>query len=730
MHCRSGKVALESLGLACAEAEARLHHIAFQIGWSSPLRIKSLRVKNFRAIREVHLTDLSDAVVIAGPNGCGKSSIFDAIRLLKSAYGQYHQSEYGQWFSEFNINIRDLRADTERILFDPKKPLHVLAEFQLSEEEKEFLRDNAADVYRNLTWSRLLRRKANMGDNAIADPTTKKADGEIIEGQAQELSSVLMESLDLDTQKAELTMQPRDSPVVVGSPVLELMFSVYRPDDLGVIDYQAPTRVFDRENLGNLSLRIQDASNKYAQNALYNTKNKYTGVKTEMAQSYVMEMLAERAGVEFDTKNTLKETLDELFANFFPGKTFVGATPTVDGALEFPVELANGRRHDINELSSGEKEVLLGYLRLRNTAPKNSIVLLDEPELHLNPRLSRSLPRFYERYIGRINRNQICMLTHSDSILREAVQEPTYSVFHMRPADQVKDGENQIDRVEVGQDVENAILSLVGDLASYSPRSKVVLLEGEDSEVDARIVSQLFPDFVERVNLVSMGSKRTVSRAHDVLEQAAEGGKLDARFFSVVDRDFGGDIAIDEARRFSWDRYHIENYLLEPEFIRLALNEITLGEVDLTNEETMRQLKSAAALTIEETVRIRLQQELNSKLVGAISLGFDKGKLPMNAGFTQAIENSLHRMTEAASGLTKNRIDEMEKAEVQKLRTALNDETWATEFRGRNVLKQFVARQGGALNYEQLRNLVIARMREAEYQPTGMKDVIDAITAS
>ena len=40
------------------------------------MKIVSLIVENFRAIDRVELTDLQDMVVIAGPNGCGKSCEF------------------------------------------------------------------------------------------------------------------------------------------------------------------------------------------------------------------------------------------------------------------------------------------------------------------------------------------------------------------------------------------------------------------------------------------------------------------------------------------------------------------------------------------------------------------------------------------------------------------------------------------------------------------------------
>ena len=99
------------------------------------------------------------------------------------------------------------------------------------------------------------------------------------------------------------------------------------------------------------------------------------------------------------------------------------------------------------------------------------------------------------------------MVTHSDAILREAVNEPAYDVFHMQPGVSASFDTNQIDHVQVGAEIENAVISLSGDLASYNPRSKIVMVEGEGAEFDARVISQLFPEFVERVNMISLGQK-------------------------------------------------------------------------------------------------------------------------------------------------------------------------------------------------------------------------------
>ena len=41
--------------------------------------IRSVEIKNFRGIQDGKLEDLTPLVILVGPNGCGKSTILDAL---------------------------------------------------------------------------------------------------------------------------------------------------------------------------------------------------------------------------------------------------------------------------------------------------------------------------------------------------------------------------------------------------------------------------------------------------------------------------------------------------------------------------------------------------------------------------------------------------------------------------------------------------------------------------
>lgn len=694
------------------------------------MRLSSLTVDNFRALTRLELRELSSAVVLAGPNGCGKSCVLDAIRILKSAYGSYEQDEWSMWLGEFQISANRDAGELRSLLQDKAVPLKVVAEFVVNDAERAFLKGDAASLLEELFWRQVdPSRTRGGGQRALA--ATQRAHQEQLESVLADWMPKLMVQLEAPSLHAALQIDPDGSTHVTECRLLELIFSTYLPQQLGVIDYHGPNRTYNRQRLNSVNLTIDASETQQRQHALYNSANKYANLKTEMTSTYIRHLLAEKANPKSSDEDLLTSTLKELFATFFPGKEFLGPQPTLDGRLTFLVRLITGGEHDIDDLSSGEKEVVYGYLRLHSSAPRNSMIMIDEPELHLNPRLVSGLAAFYYRHLGARLGNQLWLVSHSDTLIREAVSHPNFSVFHVQPPGD-RHGESQATAVKAKGELERVVLALVGDLAAYRPGAKVVVFEStEDAAFDVRLTCTLFPDFEQHINAISAGNKRRVSDLYELLEQARTEGHIDARFFAISDAD--DDVAqIGPTTRFRWDVYHIENYLLHPKFILDALRAVGVTEDVVQSEErVLNELKSCAAETISDLVAHKLRVHANRSLVSSFDLGFDPTRTDTALALSEAIARSHARIQERVAGeLTYTVLLDVQRQYERVCRDALVDDLWLTKFRGRDVLRRFAGRHTKGMQYEYLRDLVINKMAEAGYQPIGMGRVLSAILAA
>lgn len=693
------------------------------------MKIQSLKISNFRGIREVVLQDLGSMVIIAGQNGSGKSCLFDAIRLLKSVYGGYQQNEWQQWMGEFQITLSNRSSDFEPMFNDRSKELRISCGFQFSEEEKLFIKQNAVDLLREAVWRTLVPEAYQWGGLRMAAFAAQFREREPeVAQRVNDMLPLLEHELNAEAVKAEFFIEPRGVPHIADSVLLSSTFSTFRPKEIGVIDFHGAQRHYGRELVQGINLNLEVAEQQRSQSALYNYGNKYNNVKGEMAASYVKEILSEQAGVPRASQSSLTNTLQELFATFFPEKKFLGPQPTVDGRLSFPVRIGDDSHHDLDELSAGEKEILYGYLRIRNSAPRHSIILLDEPELHLNPRLIRGLPEFYRKNLGEALSNQMWLVTHSDALLREVVGRRGYDVFHMLPCASTPLGESQLRPLSANADLDLALVDLVGDLAAFRPGGKVVIFEGGgDSEFDKRVVSALFPELAAKSNLVSGANKLRVRALHETLDRAASQGALPYVFCSITDKDAGGVESANPVNHYEWDAYHIENYFLDAAYIARIHPSLDLLSAP-SEEEVLERLKGCARETLPDLVRHELARFANEKVVGAINTKTDPGSRDSVNALISAIDRSLGRLQAlAASELGRDALEELKNEAQRKYESSLEDGSWLVKFRGRDVLKRYVGKYVSGANYEVFRNLLLTTMAGDSYRPPGMRRVVDAI---
>lgn len=693
------------------------------------MRIRRLAISNFRAISALELTDLQDVVVIAGPNGCGKSCIFDAIRLLKSVYGGYQPNEWQTWFGEFNINVRAIGNAWASLNQDRTTPVRVAADIELSTAERDYLTANARSVIEDRVWADVVPDMGkSRGAARFAMATSHRVHKPRVDRQVDQEMAVLLENLRNPIHRAEITFYPDKQPTTLPSVVLETVFSWYDPQNLGVIDLHGANRQYGRDAVGGINLNIESSEERLKQSSLYNLQNKYTNLKTEMAAGYIRQLLAREAAPGAERRDSLSETLHELFTTFFPGKAFLGAEPTADGRLLFRVRTPSGAVHDIDDLSSGEKEVLYGYLRIRNASPKHSVLLIDEPELHLNPRLVSGLAGFYRRNLGLALGNQLWLVTHSDTLIREAVGQPGFNVFHLQPVS-ATNADNQASTVRVAEELERVVVDLVGDLATYRPGAKLVIFEGGGAtDFDVQMVATLFPRFQAAVNPISAGSKSRVIELYETLERARQAGHLPGKFYAITDWDGDQDDGHNPSR-LRWDVYHIENYLLEPEIIASVLDVLGIRHRDVvTPSGVYEALRACATETTSGLVAHKLRVEVNAALTPAINLRFDPAREDVGQALADAVQRSVDRVSELARGtLTAEALVRREHELRDRLAAETQSDAWRTTFRGREILSKFTGRYVPGMAYEPLRNLIIARMRDLEFEPIGMARVVEKV---
>lgn len=111
------------------------------------------------------------------------------------------------------------------------------------------------------------------------------------------------------------------------------------------------------------------------------------------------------------------DKLQQLYQKVFPNRSFVGSAPNFDvyekiTAPDFYLSDGNSQ-YEISEMSAGERAIFPILLDFARWNINNSIIIIDEVELHLHS----SLQQAFVRALSKIGKNnQFILTTHSDTI--------------------------------------------------------------------------------------------------------------------------------------------------------------------------------------------------------------------------------------------------------------------------------------------------------------------------
>lgn len=215
-------------------------------------------------------------------------------------------------------------------------------------------------------------------------------------------------------------------------------------------------------------------------------------------------------------------------------------------------------------MSDGERSVL--YLAAQVLCvPKNKILIMDEPEIHLHRSLMNRL------WVALENSRKDCLfiyITHDTQFAASHTHAEKIWV-------QEFDGANwKLQKLENSEIPEELLLDILGN------RKNVLFVEGEKDSYDSQLYASIYPDYY----IVPCGSCTQVIARTKAFKN--NNTLHHCEVYGIIDRDYRSDYEIDRFKEdniFTIDVAEVENLFLTEELIRLLATHLGKNDDEVFN---------------------------------------------------------------------------------------------------------------------------------------------------
>lgn len=634
--------------------------------------IEEMRVERFRHLRNLRLGPFrspaksGEIIILAGPNGGGKSSVLELLTLgLANRYSyQYYQARQ---MTEYTFAIKIGLTDAELDELDTDNP---------QPDAIAFARDNRG------YWVQVNMPSVLDGSNQTLN---ERVHG-LVSSRFQNFSRRLGFFIRSDRS-----------------------YLARNYDQRRIFGYRS------REQLGHLVGLTYGATNdQYADMYDFLVEQSYHHVY-ELGVHYKRQ---QAGGASVAPKDPLAP-YNDLLARLFPGYSFVDVT---NSDLALRIQLPSGVAIPFQDMSSGEKEVffILAFFLRHNI--NSSVIVVDEPELHLHPELARKFVRLMRNVR---DTNQIWLATHSADLIDEAGRERTYYV------------RRALENPSVGETVratsDGAELQLLRDLFGFSGyvgiSKRIVFTEGQNAGADRKTFANIFPELSDEIRIIPAGSSANLPGINRAILSLLESDFARCEFFLIRDRDYLSSAAVSKfqaqsPRLFILERHEIENYLLDEEVIAQVLKAI-LGR-DESPLRVREQLLALARTHSAEVLRDMVVARFSELFQGEdCSIGRHSSAMAVvdasgarNATVLPPLRSALLSKLQSVTSQLAGRLAEEHAEQIfdecaDCVARALDPATdeWKRVFPGKELLQRY-SKQERLGDWPALQNLIIERLAE------------------
>jgi predicted ATPase len=604
------------------------------------MRITSFRIENFRNLKLAESTNPPDFMVICGGNGSGKSALLNALMTAKE-----HAGSYGN----FAFDARVVSADAARA--------SISLQLAFNENERTFVEKQ---------WG----------------TPCPELDEVVIEIKQGGSASALKRS------KSTTRLLSYYAKSFLGSPGFFDYIDAHRPVPKTQLSTWDASFLSDDRAKGTLGAA---GTAKFQ-----NTKAYLAGL---VMQDIQHAQAAHRAG-QSEFPDSLKP-IREFFDSFFAPMRFVDVL-IHKSPFEFIIETPRGVI-DLDDLSSGEKEILNTFVRFHQLSPRGAVILFDEADAHLHPDLERRYLQVL-RDIGQ--GNQLWLTTHSPEMMIAAGSDSLYTVLKT-PQPNIG---NQFLRVTSNQELHSALSEVMGSRGLVSFNQRIVFIEGEESSADREVYEKLYPPGAYNVSFIPAGNSATVRKTAERVNELLSASIEFQHYYSIIDEDIDRSIPAPVPaganRLFQLPVYHVENFLLIDEVILAAGKDLLSSSCAYAS---LADVEAELKRLVESPQHIKpyAKAMLDARLAKAAKEAYDS-VFQQNKPATSTV--ATFAQTEADA--------------IAAMKSAVADGSWRQKCKGRDVLKAFCATNG--FNYEHFRNLLISKLSKP---PEPLAKIMDQILA-
>jgi AAA15 family ATPase/GTPase len=276
------------------------------------MKIRSLSIKNIKGIKALDLNDIGDMAIIAGPNGCGKSCIFDALKILKTSYGTYANQETNQLYNELGIKQNE-KEGFSSIFRDNKESILVECTIEFSDKEIKTIDEILDETIRKDVFTSMRPKASSEEYLSLSLPQHQI---EEFHRQVNKKTNAIKSKLSERIHHGRIEIPPKENPIVLESPVIEFVFSHYLPKAIGSIVHISANRSYQKQKISHINLSSINNNQQITHSILYDTNSLINMFHQDLASNFVYNLIKEKLGLEKNNEEHLENSIHELFEKF------------------------------------------------------------------------------------------------------------------------------------------------------------------------------------------------------------------------------------------------------------------------------------------------------------------------------------------------------------------------------------------------------------------------------